>query len=450
INSNSERKRKTDNSGSTTDQTMGRAHKESRRVSFGRSLTLADLSTNNNSAINGDERSERSLQSTFSPRSSLASHLISSDSGDLSFSTQESTQSSSRIFSWDFLDGGGWIDSKVDSHWVHKGISISTDLMKFRIRTVQDNGGLTEPHQKLAVNFIFLVGEEYQTDGLQGEVKDSTWEAMCDAIKDPIQPLSEDVSMEALKWFHRMANNKMESFEQMLEASLPSDPNLKSVLRNIASNTQYWSTQARNENTYLKALLGPLLEAYFGKIKYARSDWTPTQDDTRDAETSTLIPDYGTATSIGKEQYYALLLEGKIARNSGQHQMWDDLTKLGNEMKLALNSILKLSPSGEVCVVGILVREPYIEFFSMQICAEGTCTYIMHKFASAFIPSGASNPFPLLRLMEICEHAKKKVEWCIHQIRLVKFEESLNPKVDLSWLRPSFNKPKRYQVTDRA
>lgn len=124
-----------------------------------------------------------------------------------------------------------------------------------------------------AVNFIFLVGEEYQVDGLQGEVKDSTWEAMCDAIKDPIQPFSEDVSMEGLKWFHRMANNKMESFEQMMEASPPSDPNLKSVLRNITSNAQYWSTQARNENTYLKAMLGPLLEAYFGKIKYAKSDW---------------------------------------------------------------------------------------------------------------------------------------------------------------------------------
>ncbi|KAF9435902.1 hypothetical protein BGZ76_005269 [Entomortierella beljakovae] len=74
------------------------------------------------------------------------------------------------------------------------------------------------------------------------------WESMCDAMKDSIQPLSEDVSMEGLKWLHKMANNKMESFEQMMEASPPSNPNLKSALRNIASNTQCWSTQARNEN----------------------------------------------------------------------------------------------------------------------------------------------------------------------------------------------------------
>ncbi|KAF9985813.1 hypothetical protein BGZ79_005403, partial [Entomortierella chlamydospora] len=89
---------------------------------------------------------------------------------------------------------------------------------------------------------------------------------------------------------------------------------------------------------------------------------------------------------------------------------------------------------------------PLIEFFSMRICAEGT--YIMHKFASTFVPTGAANAFPLLRLMEVCEHAQKKVEECISQIRAVKVRESSHPKVPLAWLRPPFNKPKRYLITD--
>ncbi|KAF9434241.1 hypothetical protein BGZ76_008331 [Entomortierella beljakovae] len=238
----------------------------------------------------------------------------------------------------------------------------------------------------------------------------------------------------------------MDVFEQILEDSPPSDRNLKAVLRIVSNNSQYWNTQTRNEDTYLKSMLGPLLDVYFGKLRHAKSDWTPTQDDTKNTESSTLIPDYGTATLIGNRRYFVLLLEGKIAGNTGSHQMWDDLSKLGNEMKLALDSILKLEPSGEVSIVGILVREPLVEFFSMQIRAEGT--YVMHKIASAFIPSGAANAFPLLRLMEICDHVKKKMENCIREIRLVKVQESSSPKVPLSWLRPSFNKPRRHQITN--
>ncbi|KAG0008928.1 hypothetical protein BGZ80_002904, partial [Entomortierella chlamydospora] len=60
----------------------------------------------------------------------------------------------------------------------------------------------------------------------------------------------------------------------------------------------------------------------------------------------------------------------------------------------------------------------------------------------------AANAFPLLRLMEMCDNAKKKMENCIHEIRLVKVQESSSPKVPLSWFRPSFNKPRRQQITD--
>ncbi|KAF9436840.1 hypothetical protein BGZ76_002801 [Entomortierella beljakovae] len=432
---------------SAEDHAIEHAHKEPRRVSFGRGLTLADLSTGQKLPSNNDDPPEGTHLPTYSPRSSLGSNLLSTDSGDQSFGTHEDpNQSTSKLYTWNFLDGEGRIDSTVHSHWVHNGTTIGAELMKFRIRTIQNNGGLTETHQKLAVNFIFLMEEEYRTDGLQAEVEDRTWDAMCDSVNDYVQPLSKEVASEALEWLQKMANNKMEVFEQMLEDSPPSDRNLKAVLRNVSNNSQYWNTQARNEDTYLKSMLGPLLDAYFGKLRHSKSDWTPTQDDTVDPEYSTLIPDYGTATLIGNRRYFVLLLEGKIARNTRSPQMWDDLSKLGNEMKLALDSILKLEPSGEVSVVGILVREPLVEFFSMQIRAEGT--YVMNKFASTFIPSGATNAFPILRLMEVCDYAKKKMENCIHEIRKVKVQENTSPKVPLSWLRPSFNKPRRQQITD--
>lgn len=143
-------------------------------------------------------------------------------------------------------------------------------------------------------------------------------------------------------------------------------------------------------------------------------------------------------------------------------------------MKVALDSILKLQPEGDVCAIGILVHgmfllfpvecflvfeddlfisflvismpapfsvlEPLVEFYTMRIHAEAT--YIMNKFASAYIVPAAMNAFPLVHLMEVFEHAKAKVEKTVDQLRRVKIHASLNPKVPLSWLRPSFMKPK--------
>jgi hypothetical protein len=83
---------------------------------------------------------------------------------------------------------------------------------------------------------------------------------------------------------------------------------------------------------------------------------TPVQDETRGAESNLLIPDYAITTQVGKQQVSVLLLEGKITRNTGQGQIWDDLTKLGQEMKAALDSIVKLQPEGDVAVIGVLVR----------------------------------------------------------------------------------------------
>ncbi|KAF9111728.1 hypothetical protein BGX27_004516, partial [Mortierella sp. AM989] len=296
----------------------------------------------------------------------------------------------SKLYSWDYLDGPGRVDSNVDTPCVYNEIALSAALMKFRRRIIGNNGGYTEAHEKL------------------------------------------------------LEENKMWEFEKMLEKSSPKDQNLKAILRNTANNSKYWNMLRENENTYLKDQLGPFLDVYFGKLRYVNNQWTPTQDDTRDQEMSTLIPGYGASTMIGGRRYLVLLLEGKIAGNTGQYQMWDDLTKIGQELKSALDSMLKLMPCGEVCAVGVLVREPLVEFFTMRIHGEGI--YVMHKLSSTFIPTGASNGFPILRVMEVCEYTKTVIEQTINQIRSVKDEESVSPKVPMSWLRPSFRKPKRFQV----
>jgi len=143
-------------------------------------------------------------------------------------------------------------------------------------------------------------------------------------------------------------------------------------------------------------------------------------------------------------------------------------------MKLALDSILLLSPGDDVCVVGILVNgmfllilsihslflsvthsshshtlfilEPLIEFFSMKIYAEGC--YIMHRFAICHIPTDHENMVSLVSMMEAFNHAAAKVTRTLSAIRRVRVRPSPTPKVPFSWLRPSYSKPRKKLVRD--
>ncbi|KAI7815739.1 hypothetical protein BC939DRAFT_513750, partial [Gamsiella multidivaricata] len=199
----------------------------------------------------------------------------------------------------------------------------------------------------------------------------------------------------------RVLQDSFESFSS-------NDPTLHSLLNLMVSSGHLWSDQVCNEDTYLKSRLGLFLET-----------WT--------------------------EGLSVVLLEGKVASNRTL-QIWDDRTKLGQEMKLALDSILKLLPEEDVCVVGILVREPLIEFFIMKICAEGT--YILRRFAVCYIATDPLNVLPIVTLMKSFQHAQLKVKKTVSAIRRVKVRPSTSPKVPLSWIRPSFNKPTRTLVRD--
>lgn len=59
----------------------------------------------------------------------------------------------------------------------------------------------------------------------------------------------------------------------MLDDDPPRNRSLKSILTKMADTAQLWNTEKRNEDTYLKSQLGPLLDTYFGKLKYTKSDW---------------------------------------------------------------------------------------------------------------------------------------------------------------------------------
>ncbi|KAG0040504.1 hypothetical protein BGZ83_002527, partial [Gryganskiella cystojenkinii] len=207
---------------------------------------------------------------------------------------------------------------------------------------------------------------EYQTGGLQGKVEDQIWDSICEPLEIPS--------------FH----SRMRLWQKLITGHI----NWRRT--DLRFSHSFWMTHR------------------------LRTD-SGTENDTRSSISSLLIPDYATTAQVGEQQLFVILLEGKIARNTGVCQVWDDLTKLGQEMKVALDSILKLEPEYDVWIIGVLVRELLVEFFTLRIHAEAT--YIMHKFAPSYIAPNAINAFPLVHLMEVFEHAKVKVEQTVSQIR---------------------------------
>ncbi|KAG0318875.1 hypothetical protein BGZ99_005391 [Dissophora globulifera] len=368
----------------------------------------------------------------------LDTNLPSSDPQDPDYYSElDLYESTTRVYDWNHLEGDGRHDSKVDIAWIQNNVEIGRDLMDFRDRVIQNNGGLEEPHEKLAVNFVFLVEGDHQIRGLHTEVEDETWAALCDATKDPVKPLPKSTLEEVHWWAHFLARESPESFRTHLRGSPPNDPTLHSVLNLMVSSGQLWSDQPCNEDTYLKARLGPFLETYLGNIAFTTGGWTQIQQDTRNADYDLLVPDYSTITLAGRRELSVVLLEGKVASNR-TFQIWDDRTKLGQEMKLALDSILKLLPGEDVSVVGILVKgfctpivsNPLVEFFTMRICSEGT--YILRRFAVSYIAADPLNMLPVATLMEAFGHAQSIVNKTVSAIRRVKvrpttFKLTYNP-----------------------
>ncbi|KAF9198111.1 hypothetical protein BGZ49_001177 [Haplosporangium sp. Z 27] len=337
------------------------------------------------------------------------------------------------------------VDSRVDNLWVIDGEEIGRDLMEFRDRVVSENGGLTDPHEKLAVNFIFLIESIHQKMGLNSEVENRSWTVLCEATKSPLCPLESGVLLEANRWVDILEQESQEAIWELLKTSPPTDPNLKSILDSMKNSGQLWNGQSSNEDTYLKSLLGPFLATYLSELAYVSYNWTQTQNETRNEDSSLLIPDFSATTSAQKRELSLLLLEGKIASNK-TFQIWDDRTKLGQEMKLALDSILKLLPKDDVCVIGILVKEPLVEFFSMAVLSEGV--YIMRRFAVCHISSDIMNMTSIIPMMKAFQYVQEKVKKTVEAIQSVKVRPSESPSVPLSWLQPSFRKPKMKLVLD--
>ncbi|KAF9405279.1 hypothetical protein BGZ76_006617, partial [Entomortierella beljakovae] len=156
---------------------------------------------------------------------------------------------------------------------------------------------------------------------------------------------------------------------------------------------------------------------------------SPALNETKGPWARLLIPDYSVTTQIGNQKCSLLHLEGKVASNKGYSQTWDDLTKLAQELKYSLDTIIKLQPGKPVYTLGVLVKGFYLQFYAMNLQSEGV--YIFQKYADCHMYTSAKNLFPLGRLLEILETTKELLSNSAKSLREVKVNPSTTPCVPL-------------------
>ncbi|KAF9198502.1 hypothetical protein BGZ49_000663, partial [Haplosporangium sp. Z 27] len=364
-----------------------------------------------------------STVSTTTTTSTLTSGSLYSDHGS-------ETSSESNMYVNNFLVGGGREDSGLETPWTHNGIDISKDLMTFRNRVVQENYGISQPYKMLIVNFIFILKSENQTWGMQGEVQDHIWGSMWDCVgKIKINNFESTMIVECHKWAGVATSNSFDEFSKLLRNEPPSFPLLHQVLLQLTSSQQLWTfSDLENEATFIRYLIDPCLNATFGSIKHTSSKWMTVLDETRGQDSRLLFPDLSFVTQLRGHSCSLVHMEGKTATNKGQSQIWDDLTKLGQELKHSLDTIIVQEPSGPVSVIGILLTGYNLESFEMAIQSEGV--YIFKKYADCYLFNKAENMFPLCRLLEILETTKIMVERTLVNLRAVKIAPSDTPHLD--------------------
>ncbi|KAG0249743.1 hypothetical protein BG011_008985, partial [Mortierella polycephala] len=368
--------------------------------------------------------------------------LLSSDPADGSYIDQEEEYKPKiKTFVHDFLDGDGRRDPNVEDQWVHGDIEVGEALLAFRDRVVENNFGLSQPHEKLALSCIFLVESEFQTGGLQGEVGDDVWAALWQSIGQLNVPaFTSEFVVEAHSWAHLAATHAYAEFVQILEDAPPASKLLKQVLTRLTTTHELWAQEEENEATFLKNMLAPCLDACFGAMQHTNTKWVTVLNDTRDAGSRLLVPDYSVSTLVGSQSCSVVHLEGKTAKNSGYSEIWDDRTKLGQELKYSLDSMIKLQPQQAVCSQGILVQGSQLEFYHMSLKSEGI--YLMRRYAKCFLCAGSNDMFPLVRALEAMQATKEMASATVNSMRQVKINPSPMPLVPMSWIRPSFTKPK--------
>ncbi|KAF9108794.1 hypothetical protein BGX27_008237, partial [Mortierella sp. AM989] len=172
-------------------------------------------------------------------------------------------------FYFHYFVGGGCDDSGYKDEWESKeGTPLTKHLLQFRASLAKDQSLIIHPHHKLAVNFVFLLDGKFEMAGLQEEIDDTVWHEIWNTITIPnTQVLDREIVLENADLAMALASGSHEDAKGYLKSNPVKDSILGSIYSNAVRTQDFWVDQSRNEDTFVKMFISPIMDAIFGDLK---------------------------------------------------------------------------------------------------------------------------------------------------------------------------------------
>ncbi|KAI8138769.1 hypothetical protein BJV82DRAFT_696809 [Fennellomyces sp. T-0311] len=281
-----------------------------------------------------------------------------------------------------------------DERWYHNGVDVTRALIDFRHKAVKDVLKLTKaptPRRTLALSYVYLfaIDEDesafpfksvsmrfnrgYEKQGLGSDAEEWCRVAR-EALDKNVDADPEDIDNDD-DWAlaSALANNITAAITKKSKNLLC----FAEVLYDLATTDVQW-VKNLTEDTHVHAHIAPIIKAVFTKDKRLIYHWANTMlEAVRVSSTSTdaaeingssadrLLPDFMCSVKVQNRTFNLLALEVKPPKKTGH-----DLEKLGRELKIMLNVLVKAHVS-DPAVCGIHVEELCVRTYQMKLSHNG-------------------------------------------------------------------------------
>ncbi|KAF9433371.1 hypothetical protein BGZ76_009546 [Entomortierella beljakovae] len=360
-------------------------------------------------------------------------------------SMRKAEEASDKYFLHYFV-GGGREDSKYEEEWRIGDINITEALLGFRGRIAKKQSLIKCPHQKLAVNFIFLFDSKFDISGLTEEIEDDVWRNIWISLSNTSEESKPDdtIVKQNSELASALASMSQEDAKGYLRQHPADNDVLHSIYTNAASTRDLWIDELRNEDSFVKMFISPLLDAVFGDMKSTSAKCALVPDKEMIDFNPDMFPDYQISTRVRGVNLSVVLLEAKVLGRQNPSHKWDDKSKLGNMMKIALDSILELGPPKPVKTFGILVNGVHIKLYDMSLNHEAV--YMMRRRGQFMVPSNNEDFFSIARVHQLLVSMKSDIETTVKHIDELKSNTKMDSLIPKHWQRPSYGQPIRTKV----
>ncbi|RUS20333.1 hypothetical protein BC937DRAFT_95471 [Endogone sp. FLAS-F59071] len=399
--------------------------------------------------------SKRKLAETDFGSVTQTSALSEEDTSDVSFRPQSSDSEESTVevnkdnrdYRMEWFVGPGVEESKLRKdapQWIVGAANVSLLLLEYRQSSVQKarSDTMESAAEVLAISHIFLM-EEDASYGVRERFDGELWTSIFKEIKAEYIPvkLSDDDILRCfqmaqtassnfrdckalIKKWHRLRDDTTE--DVVLEV-------FDGILLQISLNTKMVDS---NEDTFIHKILAPFVMPFFADTELvecvANDELDASYHRKRkfDPSLQGRKPDFAVFTSNQYKKAHLLVVEVKSAKYHAtkSKELYDDLVKLGNEMKDVMDKIIDDGVDKDVVVCGLLVEGFRCDLFAMDLRYDAI--YRMVRLGRFYLPRDRYDFGVVPTAIQVLLQAKVRVEmfhclWCLMWYLILAFWQTI-------------------------